>query len=118
MNKIEIGKFGESLAAQHLIEKGYTIIEQNYRYGHGEIDIIARKDDLLVFVEVKTDTQGKFGDPIYWVPPRKQKQIGKIAQIYLLQHKFKNVDFRFDVIAIQRINDPPDINHVENAFWL
>ncbi|MBN1154486.1 YraN family protein [candidate division KSB1 bacterium] len=118
MNKIEIGKQGETLAANHLIEKGYRVIERNYRYGHGEIDLIVRKEDTIIFVEVKTDTQGRFGDPIYWVTPRKQKQIGKIAQIYILQHRLKDVDYRFDVVAINWTHDPPQIEHLENAFWL
>jgi len=117
-NRIEIGAQGENLATELLIQKGYEIIERNYRYGHGEIDIIVKKDDTIIFVEVKTDKSGKYGNPVYWVPPRKQKQIGKIAKIYILQNKFKNVDYRFDVIAIQWTHNPPTIEHIENAFWL
>jgi len=78
--KVPIGKQGEEFARNYLIENGYTIVAMNYRFGRGEIDIIADKDGMLIFVEVKTKKFGDFGDPIGWVPKSKQRQIGTIAR--------------------------------------
>jgi putative endonuclease len=81
----ELAAKGEELAAKILKEKGYEIIERNYRYGHGEIDIIAIDpgDGYTVFVEVKTRKNLEYGEPEYAITKTKQKQIRKIAELYL-----------------------------------
>lgn len=115
--KQHTGNKGEDYACELLIEKNFTIIERNYHYGHGEIDIITMDGDVLVFVEVKTRKNLEFGDPIQGVTRSKQKQIRKIAEGYLMENKISDVDCRFDVVGILlRGNEAPKMNHIENAF--
>ena len=117
MNSKELGKAGEEIALKFLKEKGFEIIEQNYRYGHGEIDIIAKDGEIIVFIEVKTRKNLEFGPPEMSVTKNKQRQIRKIAGAYLLEKNIKDVDCRLDVVAILlNKNLPPEINHIENAF--
>lgn len=117
-NKYEVGKEGEALAQAYLEKKGYQIIITNYRYGRGEIDIIAEINNMLVFVEVKTKKHGDFGDPINWVRRGKQRQIGTVARGYLYENNITDKDCRFDVITLTWEAGAYKINHIENAFWL
>jgi putative endonuclease len=110
------GNRGELLAMNHLRHNGFEIIEMNYHFGHGEIDIIARDGDVLVFCEVKTRYNDEFGDPEYAITARKQQQIRRIAQGYLFEHEIKEQDCRFDVVAIRMHGAKPQINHIRNAF--
>ena len=108
-----LGKKGEEDAAQHLKKEGYKILEMNYRWGKGEIDIICQKKKLIIFVEVKTRESLRFGDPVEAVDRRKQKQILKIAERYLVLEKlYGKIDCRFDVITIKN----QKIEHIEDAF--
>jgi putative endonuclease len=113
-----IGKKGEDKAVNYLKQKGYRILEQNFRAERGEIDIIALDQDTLVFIEVKTKRHDHFGEPETWVDKRKQAQIGKIAQAYLQQQDIVNMDCRFDVIGIVFKNQSNEIRHFQDAFWL
>lgn len=116
-NKKELGNRGEDIAAKLLIEKGYKIVKRNYRYGHGEIDIIAEYNNALIFVEVKTRKNLEFGPPELAVTKNKQRQIRKIAEMYLVENEISDIDCRIDVVAILiKKNLPPEINHIENAF--
>lgn len=117
-SKSEVGKEGERLAREFLEKTGYEIVETNYRYGKGEIDIIVQKEKMLIFVEVKTKKFGDFGDPINWVNRRKQSQIGTIARAYLYEKNITDLDCRFDVITLIYEDGAYKINHIENAFWL
>jgi putative endonuclease len=116
-SKKSTGNKGEDLAASILVKKGYEIVERNYRYGKGEIDIIAKDKDVLVFVEVKTRKNLEYGLPELAVTKNKQRQVRKIAEAYLFEKEIKDVDCRLDVIAIQFYqNQKPKITHIENAF--
>ncbi len=118
-SKQKKGTYGEDLAVKLLTEKGYTIIERNYRFGHGEIDIVAKENETLVFVEVKYRNNLEFGPPELAVTKAKQKQVRKIAELFIYDNDGK-IDFeeaRIDVIAILKLpNEDPQINHIENAF--
>jgi len=116
-NKRDIGKEGEEIAAKYLIEKGFEIIERNYHYSHGEIDIVAKDKEWLVFVEVKTRLNLEFGEPEYAINPKKIKQIKKIAELYLFDKEIEEANCRFDVVAIL-LDDVanPKITHYQNAF--
>ena len=115
--KQHTGNKGEDYATDLLMDKGFTIIERNYHFGHGEIDIIAMDNDTLVFVEVKTRNNLEFGAPIQGVTKNKQRQIRKIAEGYLMERKISDIDCRFDVVGILfRGNEAPQITHLENAF--
>jgi len=113
-----VGKEGETLAQAYLEKNGYQLIETNYRYSRGEIDIIAEINNMLVFVEVKTKKHGDFGNPINWVRRGKQRQIGTVARGYLYENNIADKDCRFDVITLTWEAGAYKINHIENAFWL
>jgi putative endonuclease len=116
-NGRKFGQIAEELAAKLLIKKGYTILEQNYRYSHKEIDIICRKDKTIIFVEVKAAQTEKFGAPETWVTPSKQKNIIETAQSYIQEHDTGQCDFRFDVICFIRKGNQIDSNHLQAAFY-
>ena len=110
LDKKELARRGEDLAAKTLAEEGYEIIERNYRFSHGEIDIIAidPKNKYTVFVEVKARQNLEFGAPEYAITKNKQKQIRKMAELYLFDKEIKELDCRFDVFAIlfEDLNNP------------
>jgi putative endonuclease len=112
----EKGKEGEELAVSFLVEKGFEIVERNYRYGKGELDIIAREKDFLVFVEVKSRESLEYGLPEEAVTKRKMAQIRKIAEAYLAEKGITDENIRFDVVAILFLNKEVTITHYENAF--
>ncbi len=120
MNQVknkETGDRGEELASQMLAEKGFEIIERNYRYGKGEIDIVAKDKDEIVFVEVKSRKNLEFGDPEYALTKNKQAQVRKICAAYLYDKNIEETDCRIDVVAILfRGKEEPIIRHIENAF--
>ncbi len=100
-----IAKIGEQLAVEHLKTQGYQILAENYRFQRGEIDIIAKHEERIVFVEVKTRRSLKYGVPQSAVTIQKQRQISKIALAYLQKHNLIDTSCRFDVIAIQLTRD-------------
>lgn len=110
-NKVK-GDIGEDKAVKFLKSKKFKIVEKNFKNKLGEIDIIAEKDGLLVFVEVKNRETCMFGRPIEAVDYRKQNKIKKVAEIYLMLKNENFRDVRFDVIEILG----EKINHIENAF--
>ncbi len=115
----QIGDEGEELAAELLAAKGYEIIERNYRFGKGEIDIIAKSPDkkYLVFVEVKSRKNLEFGEPEYAITKNKMSQLRRIASAYIYENGNDDFDFRMDVVAILfQKNKKPLVEHYENAF--
>lgn len=116
-NKRTTGSYGEELACRFLKNLGYEIIEQNYQFGHGEIDIIAKHKETLVFVEVKYRQNLEYGPPELAISLSKQKQIRKTAEAYLYKNDIKDQQCRIDFIAILHLKDSkPQINHILNAF--
>ena len=113
----DLGKLGEEIAEKYLSENNFKIIIRNYRSGKGEIDIIAEdpEDNYLVFLEVKTRYSLKYGAPEYAITPAKQKQIKRVAEMYLFENAIREKDCRFDVITIIMKKEPV-INHYKNAF--
>jgi putative endonuclease len=113
------GDEGEEIAAEYIVEKGYEIIDRNYRYGKGEIDIIAKDPETgeTVFIEVKSKKNLEFGDPVYSVTKNKIKQIKRMAELYLYDKEIDEIDCRFDVITVLlRGKQKPIIEHYINAF--
>jgi len=108
-----IGKWGEKAAATYLNEHGYEIVEVNVRTPYGEIDLIAKKDDLLVFVEVKSRTSNTFGPPEVAVTPRKQQHMISCAEYYAQQNGIDH--WQIDVIAVEQVDGRTEITHFENA---
>ncbi len=112
------GKKSESIAVKHLKKKGYKILEQNYRTKMGEIDIIARDKDVIVFVEVKARRSDRFGNPKWAVTYKKQRKISMAALQYLKAMAQSNAGARFDVVSIDSSQDTPVVEIVKNAFEL
>lgn len=101
MNKRQIGSRYEELAAVYLQEKGYKVLEQNYRCIQGEVDLICRQGSCLVFVEVKYRGDSRMGSPLEAVDKRKQSRIRKVALYYLYSHGLgEDCPCRFDVVGI------------------
>lgn len=96
----DLGAWGEALAARRLEAEGWTILERNLIWGRKEIDLVARRGPLLVFVEVKTRSGGGYGGPQGAVTWRKRREIETVARGYLIRRPGLDVDIRFDVIAI------------------
>ncbi len=114
--KQTLGKLGELLAAKYLQERGFTIIERNYHAGHGEIDLIARDGDTLVFVEVKTRKSTQFGLPEEAITPKKLREIIHTAHVYTTQHKLAYAPQRVDAVAILMHEDNTStIRYLENV---
>jgi putative endonuclease len=113
----DLGRHGESLAKTYLEQAGYEILDENWTHGKAEIDLIAYKDKVIIFAEVKTRTGNGFGEPEDFVDTRKQKLLADAADeyIYLMDHQG---EVRFDIIAILFDNSKNyKLNHIEDAFW-
>jgi putative endonuclease len=112
-----IGYLGESIAAAFLKNKGYSILERNYRTPHGEIDLIVSQDKLIAFVEVKTRASSSLGPPEISITPRKIEHMCNAAEYYIQQHPEMVNDWRIDAITIQLKSgqSAPQIDHFENV---
>ena len=110
----ELGKKGEKIAINYLIENGYIILEKNYRYLKAEVDIIAKKNNVLAAVEVKTRSTDHFGNPQDFVNPKKIKLLLSAIDYYV-NDKDLDVEVRFDIIAILHQNTIK-ITHLKDAF--
>ena len=118
MRTVQKGRSGEKKAVEYLKSKGFEILFTNYRYGHKEIDIIARDKNNVVFIEVKAGQSKSFVPPQGWINLRKQKKIVEVATAFLQKYQFPGCDFRFDVIAIDRSSGKEMVEHIQNAFTL
>ncbi len=112
----ETGKKGEALAANHLRQNGYTILETNWQSSHKEIDIIAQKGDLLVVVEVKARKTAFFGEPEEFVTRSKQKMLIAAANHYLSKNNL-DLEVRFDIISVLFKGEKYRVTHIEDAFY-
>ena len=112
----DLGNKGEQEAIAHLRKKGYSIIVCNYRYQKFEIDIIARVDDILAIVEVKSRSSEYYGDPLDSVNRKKEKMIAIAADHYIEQNCL-DVNVRFDLISVVFRNGKPEVEHIEDAFY-
>jgi len=118
LTKKEIGDLGENLAVDYLHDKGYTILTQNWRYSRAEIDIIAKKEEILIFIEVKTRSYSYYGQPEDSITPGKEALIIDAAQRYMekVEHTW---EIRFDIISILLTEEYKikALNHFEDAFY-
>jgi len=115
--KKDIGFIGEDLAINFLEKNGYEILERNYKCRYGEIDLIARIEDRLVFVEVKLKKGESYCKAIEAVDYSKQKKIIKSALNYIQENNIENLGIQFDIIGIElEDGKPPSIIHIKNAF--
>jgi len=109
----DVGAFGEGLAARFLVDRGMTIVDRNWRCSHGELDLIARDGDCLVFCEVKTRRGTGFGQPVEAVSWRKAARLRKLAAAWLASSGQSAESVRIDVVGILvRAGQPPLVRHV------
>jgi len=119
MESYKKGRIGEEIARIYLEEKGFKIIEQNYHSQQGEVDLIAKYKDFLVFIEVKSYSFRSFGSPYGAITKNKRNSIIHAARTYLYRNKIKDVNCRFDVLSIYHNRDGSNqIDHLEDAFYV
>ena len=111
---IETGKNGEEQAVAFLKNAGYTILHQNWRFKHLEIDIVAQHNNELIIVEVKTRASDFFGTPESFVNKEKQRKLLKAAHGYIVTHNI-DAEVRFDIVAV--VTTSNKVYHIENAFY-
>ena len=114
---LELGRKGESLAKTHLEASGYEILDENWTHGKLEVDLIAYKNKVIIFTEVKTRSGNGFGEPEDFVDARKQRLLAEAADeyIYLMNHQG---EVRFDIISVLfDRNNNYILKHIEDAFW-
>ena len=109
----KVGRWGEQAAADYLSAKGYEIIAHNVRTPYGEIDLVTQKDDITVFVEVKTRTSRSYGPPEVAVTKIKQQHMLACAEHYTQQHEIDH--WQIDVVAVEKVNGKAEIVCFENA---
>lgn len=111
-----LGLLGEDLARVELERLGYQILDRRYRSRYGEIDLIARDGPTVVFVEVKTKTDSRFGDPAEMVTAQKQRRLVSMAEEYASGHQLHATPCRFDVVAVDASMQPARITVYKDAF--
>ncbi len=116
--RLDLGKLGEELAFKKVKRLGYKCIARNYRCALGEIDLIAKDGDCLVFIEIKTRRGRSLGSIKEVIDKRKKRQLSKVALAYLKSNNYCDVKSRFDVVAISLNQGKEQIEVVQNAFDL
>ncbi len=109
------GKLGEQISVDYLLKNAYTIEARNYRYKRAEIDIVAKKGDLLIFIEVKSLRRNTHGHPEQKITQNKIRLISRAACAYQYQHKWRQ-EIRFDSISVNFYPQAFKIEHFEDAF--
>ena len=112
----ELGKKGEEMAAAHLLACGYELVARNFKFQKAEVDIIARKGDILAVIEVKTRSTPNFGDPQEFVKKKQIQQLVKAIDHFVNENNL-DVEVRFDIIAIIQNKAGTRLEHLEDAFY-
>ena len=119
MSTVSLGRWGEEVAARHLVRQGWTIHHRNLRVDRSEVDLVAEKEDTLAFVEVKTRTRARFQDPFSAIAPEKQRRLMAAAERWLADNAPLNKPFRFDAIAVTGCpGQAVRVEHLENAWGI
>ena len=117
MTERPLGERGEQMAADHLARAGWTVLHRNYRLGHKEIDLVARRGEVVAFVEVKTRAGLGYGHPLEAVTPKKRREIQQVAAAWVERHGQPGDVYRFDAVGILvHAGADPQIEHVEDAW--
>lgn len=111
-----LGQQGERIAERYLKKKGYRLVERNYRCPAGELDLIVLDRRVIVFIEVKTRTDERFGTPLESVHRLKQQRMIKAALFFLSQRRLHDRESRFDVVGVSFSGREPVVEHIQNAF--
>lgn len=116
----DVGDRGEDLAATHLQEQNYRVLERNYHFERNEVDLVCldpEKEGEIVFVEVKTRSGLGYGAPEASITDEKKEALIEVARAYLHERRLEGAPARFDVVTVLLADGDPEINHYENAFW-
>lgn len=116
----DIGDRGEDLAASHLEEVGYRVLERNYHFERNEVDLVCLDPEQggeIVFVEVKTRSGMDYGAPEASITEEKKQSLIEVARAYLHERQLEGAPARFDVVTVVLTDEGPEISHYENAFW-
>lgn len=116
MDKIELGVYGEQMAVDHLLSLNFEVLERNFRWNRGEIDIICKSENEIRFIEVKTRETNRYGEPWESVSKSKQRQIIKVAHQYLIQNDI-HLEARFDVVSIVANSHHCAVQFIPDAFY-
>lgn len=114
----ELGELGERMAAVWLTRRGWTVVGRRFRFGHRDIDLVARRGSEVAFVEVKARRGTVFGDPVEAVDWRKRRELQRSARCWIHRHGQPGEAYRFDVIGVLISGRRARVRHVENAFGL
>ncbi len=113
----DLGRRGESLAAAILQERGWAILARNFRLGHKEIDLVARRGPIVAFIEVKTRAGLRYGHPLEAITRAQRTEIARVAGAWIARHGRRGDVYRFDAVAVLwQDNAPPTVEHLEDAW--
>ena len=110
------GRTSETLAAEYLQARGWTVLARNYRVGHKEIDIIASRGVVVAFIEVKARAGRQYGHPLEAITWKKRREVGFVARTWVARHGSPALQYRFDAIAVIWQGQSFTVEHVENAW--
>ncbi len=113
-----LGLLGEQIAARWLRRKGWRIVYRRFRNGRRDIDLVAERDALIAFVEVKARSGAAFGDPVEAVNFQKQRELAKSAHVWIDRHGRAEESYRFDVVGVLIEGERVSVKHVEDAFQI
>ena len=113
---LALGRRGEDAAARHYTRLGYRIVARNWRCELGELDLVARRGDVIVFCEVKARRRDRWGQPSEAVDARKQARLRRLAGRWLAEHRGRAVRVRFDVVSIVLDGGHSEVRHIPDAF--
>jgi putative endonuclease len=111
-----LGEEGERIAASWLAQRGWRILDRRFRNGHRDLDLVAEREGLVAFVEVKTRRGKDFGHPVEAVNWRKQRELARSAAVWIARYGSREQTFRFDVVGVLMSDQGARIRHIENAF--
>jgi putative endonuclease len=118
--KQELGRRGERIAEEWLVQRGWRVVERRFRSGHRDIDLVVERGGdegrLIAFVEVKTRVSAAYGGPLGAVHWRKQREMARAARDWMSRQRTAGYNFRFDVVGVLYGSGQPEVVHVENAF--
>lgn len=115
-SRTALGARGEQLAVDHLVAAGLTVLDRNWRCARGELDVVAREGDALVFCEVKTRSGTRYGSPLEAVTPVKQARVRQLAGRWLDEHDERAAVLRFDVVGVLLVAGRATVDHLRGAF--
>ena len=112
-----LGDRGEQLAAEHLESAGWVVLHRNFRVGHREVDLVARRGEVVAFVEVKTRAGLGYGHPLEAITAKKRREIQQVAGVWVERHGRPGDVYRYDAVAVLFMaGQPPSLDHVEDAW--